>query len=82
MMLLLSRFYGVDGRIINERGEIGGIKTGRENGNVGGKSSPVPLCPSQILHVLNSDRTRAAAVGNRSKFDTYGICNAFFSKTG
>jgi hypothetical protein len=37
---------------------------GRGNRSTRRKPAPVPLCPPQIPHDLNWDRTRAAAVGS------------------
>jgi hypothetical protein len=48
-----------------ECGAIGGIKIGKGNRSTRRKSATVPLCPSQILHVLTRARNRAAAVGSQ-----------------
>jgi hypothetical protein len=49
--------------IDDERGTVGGMRIGRGNGSTRSKPAPVPLCPPQIPHYLNYDRTRAARGG-------------------
>jgi hypothetical protein len=41
------------------------MKLTGETEELGEKPVPVPLCPPQIPHGLNRDRTRASAVGGR-----------------
>jgi hypothetical protein len=44
---------------------LGEMIIGRGNRSTRSKPAPVPLCPSQILHYLIWDRTRAVAVWSR-----------------
>jgi hypothetical protein len=46
-------------------GVIGGMLIGRGNRCNRRKPAPVPLCPSQILHDLTRDETRAGKVASR-----------------
>jgi hypothetical protein len=41
---------------------VGGMRFVQGNRSTQRKEAPEPLCPSQILHDLTCDRTRAAAV--------------------
>jgi hypothetical protein len=41
----------------NECGATDGMRIGRENWSTQKKPAPVPVCPSQIPHVLTWDRT-------------------------
>jgi hypothetical protein len=63
--MTVSRRYNVDDRMINECGEIDGMRIGREDRSSRRKSASVPLCSLQIPHDLTWDRTRVAAVGSR-----------------
>jgi hypothetical protein len=45
-MLIISRLYSVNDRIINECGAVGGMITGRGNSSTHRKTALVILCPS------------------------------------
>jgi hypothetical protein len=49
--------------MINECGEVGGVKIGREKRSFRRKAIPVPLYPPQISHRLTWYRTLAVAMG-------------------
>jgi hypothetical protein len=52
-------------RMINDRKEVGGMKTGGRNRSTDRKPAPMPLCPPQIPHNLTWDWTEpVAAVGS------------------
>lgn len=48
-------------RMLDEYGEFGGMRTGREYQSAPRKPGPVPLCPPQIPHDLTWDRTSEAS---------------------
>jgi hypothetical protein len=54
----------VSDRMINKCGAVGGMRNGRGNSSTQRKSTPVALCPSQMLCDLNWDQTQAAVVRN------------------
>jgi hypothetical protein len=58
-------------RMIDDYGAVGGMRIGRGNRSTRRKPAPVPLCPPQILHYMNWDRSRAAAVGSQ-RLSIYG----------
>jgi hypothetical protein len=52
-------------QMIDDGGEIDGMKIGRGNRSTRRKPAPVPLCPPQIPHDQTRAQTRAAAVGSQ-----------------
>jgi hypothetical protein len=58
-------------QMIDDCGEIDGMKIGRGNPSTCRKPSPAPLCPPQIPHDQTRSRTRAAAVGSQSEPEPY-----------
>jgi hypothetical protein len=49
--------------MINEFVAIGGMRIGRGRQSALRRSTPVPLCPSQISHDLTWDETQAPMMG-------------------
>jgi hypothetical protein len=64
-MLLVSKLCSIADRIINECGEVDGMRIGRGNRKIREKTSLMPLFPPQISHDLSWDRTRTALVETR-----------------
>jgi hypothetical protein len=62
MMLSVLRLYGINDRMINDYGAVGGMRIGKENQCTCRKPAPVPLCPPKIPHDLN--RIRATRTGS------------------
>jgi hypothetical protein len=54
-MLSVLRLYGINDRMINEYGAVGGMGIGKENQSTWRKPAPVPLCPPQIPRDLESN---------------------------
>jgi hypothetical protein len=67
-MLSVSRFYGVDGRMINKHGGVSGMRTGKGN-----RSTWRKRCPPQIPHDVAWNRIRVAVVGY-GRLIQVGIC--------
>jgi hypothetical protein len=61
--------------MINECGAVGGMRIGRGNRRTRGKTRAVPLCPLEIPHDLNWDRTRAG----RPATYRLNYCTTFYS---
>jgi hypothetical protein len=51
--------------MVDEYGAFGGMRIGRGNRSTLSKPPLVPLCPPQIPHYMNWDRTGTAAVASR-----------------
>jgi hypothetical protein len=49
-MPLVTKMYSVGDMIINEYGEVGGMRIGRKYQSTRRIPAPVPLCPPQIPH--------------------------------
>jgi hypothetical protein len=70
--LLVARLYSVDGRITNERGAVGGMRTGWGNLSTRTTPAPVTLCPPQIPRYMgwNPNRRGGMLATNRQGHGT------------